>query len=929
MSASVFSIRAHRGSIRWGLPIPLLSLAFSFFAFSASPATAQTEEKESICEVKPVMRCLDKAELEGRTIKVPIDAAAIRKDGFRICDSSFNYTTSPDIVLIMDNTLSMDSLIEVDGVPRWCDAPDKNTKDPGCISGDPRRLRGPALQSFLDSALAKGGSGVNVGVVTFNDVAEAKSDKLVPLTAATIDGIKSSIVMEERGATNYTKAFQKAIDLLRSSRKPRQEQFIIFVSDGRPDRPERPDGDPHDYTAFWDSLPVVHCIFLGDNAGNYKDMQDISVKTGGTFFNIKDVSLLAKYLTDDLAKKLFRRASPTSTTVRNLSASVLFQMDGSGHVSIPDSGAYALKMPGPMELAKGVNDIVVKTEYGYGGATQDVHFKIERTATGPYFDGLEERCRDLPLLKALNDKGEDLMDKVSPYYTINDSALRYSLTTSADLDSFDIVIRTTSPVTAQKDLEAAPNNASNRKDSTWTGSMAFQHQTVKKTQADKRIQADHGETVYLSYHNPYIREDSALVKVKIKYGPGFGTSAYRDLDHDGRIETVTIRFLETVPILPEKLEFDIRDAAGATAQRIVTASKGEIAFAKDDKGAQDNTGLLVKLSDPFPFGMTSVANADSSGRTFRQNDIPMADSRFRVDDSVPPVIVSAEVPAATDGSKRVKVTYSEPVTLEDPFLQPLIFKRDTMTYSAKDAPLAGIDSAGPMDYVFHLAPEAAFKPVGGDSVAINDNGETRDLNRIAPPTRVFTAMGGPSPSQTISGFYVTFANGSKSKAAGAALTVDGDVRFIPVDEMGHALPGSGNGKCERCNPLQDGVFTGSVIHVLTKHPVTYEFTIYTNLGELVARGSGKVEEGDLPLLERIEDAGKDPNQAQYDQRIVWTGRTESGQLAGTGAYVLKAVFKYEKNSRTGARASSVTKFTRFGFLRTCCEDYNGLKWWFK
>jgi hypothetical protein len=308
----------------------------------------------------------------------------------------------------------------------------------------------------------------------------------------------------------------------------------------------------------------------------------------------------------------------------------------------------------------------------------------------------------------------------------------------------------------------------------------------------------------------------------------------------------------------------------------------------------------------------------------------MADSWFRVEDSVPPVIVSAEVPAASsDGAKQVTVTYSEPVTLDDPYLQPLVFKRDSAIYPAKDVPLTGIDKKGPMEYVFHLSPEAAFKPVGGDSVAINDDDETRDLLKNAPPTRVFAAMGGPSPSQSISGFYVTFANGDKSKPKGAPMTPDGDVRFIPVDSKGHPLPGSGGGKCESCSPVQDGLFTGSVINVLTKQPVTYEFTIYTNLGELVARGGGKVEEADLPLLDKIEDATKDPNQTQYVQRIIWTGRTESGQLAGTGAYVLKAVFKYAKNAKTGARASTTTKYTRFGFLRTCCEDFNGLKWWFK
>ncbi|MDB5049224.1 MAG: hypothetical protein JWO30_2295 [Fibrobacteres bacterium] len=905
-----------------------IAIALSFVFGSALEATAQGGEQGRICEVKPAMRCLDKAKIEGTTLRVPIDAAAIQKDGFLICDSSFNYTTAPDIVLIMDNTGSMDSAQVLNGIPRWCEFPDKEVGDPGCISGDPHRLRGPALQAFLDSALVKGGKGINVGVVTFSQTAEAKSDRLVPLTAATKDSIKATIVMEERGQTNYTAAFRAAMELLKSSHKPKQEQFIIFVSDGRPNYPSRPDGDPYTYKSFWDSLPTVHSIFLGDNKDNYKDMQDVSDTTGGYFFNITDVSQLAKILTDDLAKVLFRRAAPTLTTVRNLTVPVTFQVDAAHHVAAKDSGAYVLSMPGPMELSKGPNDIVIKTEYGYGGTTQDVHFQIERSATGPYFTGLEQNCRNLPELILYNAKNEALNLLGLPF-TINDSAAKYTLTTAADLDSFDVIIRTKSTVTSQQDLEAVPNNASNHKDSTWTGAEAFQHQMVQKTPGDNRVQADHGETIIVSYHNPFIREDSAQVKVKMKYGPEFDKAAYRDLNNDGRIETVTIHFQEALGALPDKLLFKITDATGASSERTALSSAGEIQFPADGSGSADYSSLVVTLANPFPFGVTSVANPDSSGHTFRQLNIPMVDADFRVDDSVPPVIVRAEVSTdKSDGHMKVLVTYSEPITLAEPFLEPLVFKRDTVVFTAKDIPVKSIEKVNATQYAFNLTPEATFKPVGGDSVSINNNGETRDLSGIAPKSLVFTPMGGSAPSQGVSDFFVTFANGSKSDAKGAAEPQDKNIRFIPVDASGYPVPGDNNGKCGGCaSPLQGDVFTGSVIYIVTKQPVTYDFTIFSNLGQLVTRGSGTVEEADLHLLDKVEDPGKDPNQTQYVQRIVWTGQTESGQMVGTGAYVLKAVFHYDRNFKTGARASSSTKITKFGFLRTCCAGYNN-RWYY-
>ncbi|MEO6094502.1 MAG: vWA domain-containing protein [Fibrobacteria bacterium] len=922
MSTSAFARLPLSGPVRLKSLLRPSSLLLCVAAFSV-PAAAQGEQGR-ICEVKPAMRCLDKEKIEGVTLKFPIDAAAIQRDGFLICDSSFNYTTAPDIVLIMDNTGSMDSAQTVGGIPRWCDFPDMEISDPGCISGDPHSQRGPALQTFLDSALAKAGTGVNIGVVTFSQTAEAKSDKLQPLTQATKAAIKSSIVMEERGQTNYTAAFRAAMELLKSSRKPVKERFIIFVSDGRPNYPQRPDGDPYTYKTFWDSLPMVHSIFLGDNKDNYKDMQDVSAKTGGLFFNISDVSLLAKILTDDLAKTLFRRAVPTLTTVHNLSDSVTFRIEPSMHIASPDSDAYTLMMPGPLELVKGVNEIVIKTEYGYDGTTQDLHFKIERSATGPFFTGLGQICRDLPKLLVYNSRDEALNLLGLPF-AIGDSAVRYSLTTAADLDSFDVKIRTRSFVTAQQDQESVPNTDANRKDSTWNGAETFQHQTAGKIQGDNLVQAEHGEYILVSYRHPFIREDSVLVQVRVKYGPEFDRAEYRDLNGDGRIETVTIRFQEALSALPGKLQFNITDEAGVSAERI--AQGNEIAFPSNGLGNQDRGRLVVTLANPFPFGMTSVANPDSSGRAFKQLDIPMVDARFRVDDSVPPVIVKANVSTDKgDGHSVVKVVYSERITLEAPFVEPIVFKRDTVVFSMKDLPVKSIDKTNDREYVFHLLPGSTFKPVGGDSIAVNDNGETRDLNKIAPKSLVFTSMGGPVPSQAVSDLYVTFANGSKSKPAGAAEATD-DVTFVPVDARGAAIPGNRDGHCGACNPMQGDVFSGSLIVVVTKQPVNYDFTIFTNLGQVVTRGSGRIDEADLGLLDKHENETKDPNQVEYVQRIVWTGRTDNGQTAGTGAYVLKAVFHYPKNFKTGAGESTGIKLTRFGFLRNCCNAYND-KWYY-
>ncbi len=889
--------------------------------FPASKAPAQGEQGR-ICEVAPALKCLDKAVLDGATLKVPLDAMAVRKDGFVICDSSFNYTASPDFVLIMDNTGSMDSNAVKDGIPRYCDALRPEPEDPECISGDPRSLRGPALQTFLDSAVVKGGKGMNVGILTFSSTVLHNSGRLLPLNEATVDSIKGTIEMIPGGLTNYTEVLRAAYDLLATSSKPKSRKFIIFVSDGRPNRPKPIDGGPYRYKEFLDGEIAVHGIFLGANTENFKDMQDISAATGGLSFQIREVELLAGILTNDIAERLFSRATPTSSRVANLSYSpaVAFDVDADGHLPAADSGSYTLRLPGPVRLRQGENKMLVRTDYEHGSAVQEVRFTIERTATGPY-DSLVRTCRDPATLRLFkNDETTALNFRGLPYL-LADSTMRYGLTTTADIDSFDMDIQVSGPATAGRDREIVPNGPASREDSVWSGSLPFEHQSAGKRPGDGTLQADHGEYVIAAYRHPFIPEDSAVARVRIKYGPDHDQASYHDLDGDGRIETVRIRWLEELGALPEKLAFTIVDPAG-THERI--AAGEEIRFAAGSGGGEDRQGVVVTLEDPFPRGVTSVANADSSGRTFRQPSIPLMDGRFRVDDSAAPVIVKAEVrgPDREHPLARVIVTYSEPVSIADASVEPVVFKRDTVIFSATEIPIARIEKLGEREWAFHLTAGAPFKPVGGDSAAINDNGDTRDLSGKAPATLVFQSVTGGNPVQSISGFYVTFPNGSRSDARAADVVSRDGNGFIPVDSRGNPIPGDAYGKCETCNPGREGSFGGAVIHLITKAPMDYELSIFTNLGEPVTRAAGKITEEDLKLLERIEpaDGSDDPNEARYVQRIVWTGYSRKGHAVGTGVYVMRAVFKYGKNFKTGAKAAVDTRITRFGFMRQCCRS---------
>lgn len=900
--------------------------AISFPAWAAALVLAPlalslAQEKQRICEVTPKMRCLDKSVLEGKTIKVDGEATAISRDGLTICDSSYRYIASPDIILIMDNTGSMRKHHVEDGVARWCPNPANEPTDPGCISGDPDSLRGPALRTFLDSAEVKGGKGINVGVVLFSEIAETPFSALQPLNDTTLPTIKNSIVMTADGQTNYYAAFIAAQNLLKGSTKPKDQQFIVFVSDGRPNYPTgKQGGDPYlykeDTAKVWNHLPPVHCIFLGDNKANYVDMQEIAQHTGGSFFNITDVSKLASYLTDSLSRTLFRTARPTVTTVRNLTVQppISMTVGPDGHIKGADS-TWGLHMQGPLYLAPGNNDILVQTEYGSGGIAQTVHFNIHRgTDGGPYAELSQESCRDKSSLvlyngaqppKAISLSGEP--------YLITDKAVSYVLNTDAPLDSLNVIVQVKSGTNAQSDVEVVVNRAANHKDSSWSNSLPFAHQQPNKKSSNGIAEADHGDTVLVTYQNPYIPEDSARAWVRVKYGVDIVSAAYFDLNGDGRIETVRIHFLDNLGTLPDSLMFAVVDARGSRTERV--ARGDEIAY------DGDHDRLVVTLAKPFDYGVTSVANADSSGHTFRQDDVPLVAATFRVDDSVPPVIFSATVAAGAPGEgAQVDVIYSEPVNLGSPVIEPVVFRRDDVSFDAQQIPIASSVRLNDHEWVYHLAPSAEFSPVGGDSVAINDNSLTSDLSGTSPKHRTFANIVGGTPHQAVSDFFVTFANG-KSDASSAGMEGNAtDPGFIPVDSTGHALPGRDNGKCENCNPGQEGAFSGSVINVQAHEPVTYVLTIFSNLGDLVARARGKIEEADLRYLSK-NSAG------EYVQRIVWTGKTQDGRMAATGAYVLKADFHFDKSFRTGGDPSSSTKLTRFGFLRSCCATVD--RYWYE
>lgn len=167
--------------------------------------------------------------------------------------------------------------------------------------------------------------------------------------------------------------------------------------------------------------------------------------------------------------------------------------------------------------------------------------------------------------------------------------------------------------------------------------------------------------------------------------------------------------------------------------------------------------------------------------------------------------------------------------------------------------------------------------------------------------------------------FVTFANGSKSDPGKGVETVANDATLhttsVAVDKHGIPLPGFTEGKCATCNIGEEGRFIGPVIHLAVTGPVEYSMKIFNTFGEFVGDMNGRVSPSDLPLLESRTVPTGGGFSTRYLQRIVWTGRSNDGQLAGTGAYILDADLRYPADPARNAPAASESFYRKFGHVR--------------
>lgn len=196
----------------------------------------------------------------------------------------------------------------------------------------------------------------------------------------------------------------------------------------------------------------------------------------------------------------------------------------------------------------------------------------------------------------------------------------------------------------------------------------------------------------------------------------------RDDDGDGRIERASVVFSAALPSLPRKFRFSL----GESASIIREAEGGAISLAPGIPHRVE-----VVLSEPFPFGLTSLPDAATTGRSFANPDIPILEGDFPVNDSVPPVIVSARLGADAAGLARIAFTASEPVSMgADPSLS-LVLKRRGPDGAAHSR-FSKVVTGGALEYFAWVDDSASWLPAEGDSLGFLAGGNATDSHGNRP-----------------------------------------------------------------------------------------------------------------------------------------------------------------------------------------------------
>lgn len=356
---------------------------------------------------------------------------------------------------------------------------------------------------------------------------------------------------------------------------------------------------------------------------------------------------------------------------------------------------------------------------------------------------------------------------------------------------------------------------------------------------------------------------------------------FRDGDGDGAVDQAVVVFAKAPRTLPG-MRFLWPSIAGGFDTAVVDSGKWSL----------DPSGTTATISvGPFGVGVTRSSTIDL-GRW-----VSAGTWNFAMYDSVPPVLVSAEVRyASTDGvPDSLHVRWSEPVLWSG---AGSLVRHKYLGAAAPLGTLTGIlydrDSLGG----FLLLDTGVIQLRRGDSAAFAA-GIVQDKpgNAVSQITRWVPVKFGLRPARMDSKLqsYLEYEGWDPRPGPAAQVWVRarGDAQWLSTDSV--AVP--------------DTSHTVSVVLTLNRI-LTGAAYIYDNAGTYVT----SVDLSGIASMAAQNKLPTDPS-GMFQMKVSWSGWTENGILAGSGIYIMRLVLKDSSPDNPHGVPVLVNRIYKLGFKR--------------
>ncbi|MBD3344643.1 MAG: hypothetical protein GF401_06240 [Chitinivibrionales bacterium] len=648
--------------------------------------------------ISDTTQCIDPVGIDGQTITVPSSVTRIPADGLVLCPRISMDTLAADVVFILDQSGSMQSLaVSVQGGDSvFCHAdcngelgtttityngsPTEIDVCSGCphgrISGDPYGQRANVIKTAIDR-MAELNDSSAAGFIEHGQQLGPNNVLLRQLNdQSNIDLLKDNIDIKFLSETSYSIPLTEAKKWLNNPNvRYNEKSMIIMVSDGKPGEIDEQwlnvVFDQSFPPPYGGTMPPVYGIFLGDPDYNdyedYRSLALLSDTTGGEFFIVppENVDSLNRVMDEILINQLTQKS--IDVTIRN-------ETNGQESKSVRGRSTFKnnkmyLGLDSIVALEEGTNEIYLKIEY-LDGTSDEANFTIDVSGSDPPSSSfLETECLDTSLLSIL-----DIDENVVSSLDEKDDSFYVQLKTPPLLSKYK-----PSLVTQQKDdrenltLDTASDAfGTDGQRIILQQKLALSFPTADPTNNNLKLESNTSDSLIATWSYPRDPRDVARVAIpisKVLFAPD--SAFIYDSDVDGRGDSIVIFYNRPIPeAFPVDYAYwnqegDDYKKENPTAE-FIGSNDSIVAYTFTDQFDANLTGISSTGNEPY-------AHVSPSSSEY---SLAPGKSTVDIQDRIKPVPVNATLrtsPAAGSYPDTLVLVVSEPLesTGDEPWKQLL------------------------------------------------------------------------------------------------------------------------------------------------------------------------------------------------------------------------------------------------------------------